>query len=108
MVYFSEDDHYEGTFHRYRRRNEGGGGGNSFGAAEDVFLFNATRTIFVGNIERNTTSSELKRMFERYGDIVVSPMCRIHHNRVMKSFVLPYAIVTIPYSLVGNLKCLRA
>ena len=64
------DDQYEGSFHHYRRRSEGGSA--SFGNADDVYMFNATRTIFVGNIERNTTSSELKRMFERYGEIVVS------------------------------------
>ena len=64
------DEQEERSFHRYKRRSDAGGPG--FNSADDVYQFNATRTIFVGNIERNTNSAELKRMFERYGEIVVS------------------------------------
>ena len=64
------DEQEERSFHRYKRRGDAGGAG--FNSADDVYQFNATRTIFVGNIERNTNSAELKRMFERYGEIVVS------------------------------------
>ena len=32
----------------------------------------ATRTLFVGNIEKTTTYGDLKEAFERYGEIVVS------------------------------------
>lgn len=31
-----------------------------------------TRTLFVGNIEKATSISDLKEAFERYGEIVVS------------------------------------
>ncbi|CAB4026812.1 msx2-interacting -like, partial [Paramuricea clavata] len=62
------DEQEERSFHRYKRRSDAGGPG--FNSADDVYQFNATRTIFVGNIERNTNSAELKRMFERYGEIV--------------------------------------
>lgn len=31
-----------------------------------------TRTLFVGNIEKSTSISDLKEAFERYGEIVVS------------------------------------
>ena len=67
--YISGDEQEERSFHRYKRRGDVGGPG--FNSADDVYQFNATRTIFVGNIERNTNSAELKRMFERYGEIVV-------------------------------------
>ena len=68
-LYTLGDEQEERSFHRYKRRGDGGGPG--FNSADDVYQFNATRTIFVGNIERNTNSAELKRMFERYGEIVV-------------------------------------
>ena len=64
------DEQEERSFRGYKRRNDVGGSG--FNSGDDVYQFNATRTIFVGNIERNTTSTELKKMFERYGEIVVS------------------------------------
>ncbi|XP_028393826.1 msx2-interacting protein-like isoform X2 [Dendronephthya gigantea] len=65
---YEGDEQEERSFHRYKRRGDNGGPG--FNSADDVYQFNATRTIFVGNIERNTNSTELKRMFERYGEIV--------------------------------------
>ena len=79
MTYcISGDEQEERSFHRYKRRSDAGGSG--FNSADDVYQFNATRTIFVGNIERNTNSTELKRMFERYGEIVVGHSLRISEN----------------------------
>lgn len=39
---------------------------------DDDFDPGCTRTLFVGNIEKTTTFSDLKEAFERYGEIVVS------------------------------------
>ena len=39
---------------------------------DDDFDPGCTRTLFVGNIEKTTTFSDLKDAFERYGEIVVS------------------------------------
>ena len=41
-------------------------------AVEDEYDPAATRTLFVGNIEKTTTYGDLKEAFERYGEIVVS------------------------------------
>ena len=39
---------------------------------DDEFDPGCTRTLFVGNIEKTTTFSDLKEAFDRYGEIVVS------------------------------------
>ena len=42
---------------------------------DEEFDAGCTRTLFVGNIEKSTTYSDLKEAFERYGEIVVSLPC---------------------------------
>ena len=59
------DDRYEGD---YSPRNNRG----NVMAVEDEYDPAATRTLFVGNIEKTTTYGDLKEAFERYGEIVVS------------------------------------
>jgi len=63
---FPVDDRYDSTDHRHRHRSHAGS------MINDDFDPGCTRTLFVGNIEKATTFSDLKDAFERYGEIVVS------------------------------------
>ena len=49
---------------------------------DDDFDPGCTRTLFVGNIEKTTTFSDLKEAFERYGEIVVSDKCIFDNYRM--------------------------
>ena len=63
---FPVDDRYDSSDHRHRHRSHAGS------MIGDDFDPGCTRTLFVGNIEKTTTFSDLKDAFERYGEIVVS------------------------------------
>ena len=63
---FPVDDRYDSSDHRHRHRSHAGS------MIDDDFDPGCTRTLFVGNIEKTTTFSDLKDAFERYGEIVVS------------------------------------
>lgn len=41
----------------------------------DEFHPKATRTLFIGNLEKDVTPSELRKHFEQFGDIIVSYEC---------------------------------
>ena len=43
----------------------------------DEFHPRATRTLFVGNLDRTITREELKEAFQKFGDIVVSTAVRV-------------------------------
>ena len=60
------DDRYDNSDHPPRHRP------HSSSMVDDDFDPGCTRTLFVGNIEKTTTFSDLKEAFERYGEIVVS------------------------------------
>ena len=66
FLVFSADDRYDSSDHRHRHRSHAGS------MIDDDFDPGCTRTLFVGNIEKTTTFSDLKDAFERYGEIVVS------------------------------------
>ena len=66
FLVFSADDRYDSSEHRHRHRSHAGS------MIDDDFDPGCTRTLFVGNIEKTTTFSDLKDAFERYGEIVVS------------------------------------
>ena len=70
MLFFL-DDRYEGSDHPPRHRSHA----NSM--VDDEFDPGCTRTLFVGNIEKTTTFSDLKEAFERYGEIVVSVLFNV-------------------------------
>jgi RNA recognition motif-containing protein len=38
----------------------------------DEFHPKATRTLFIGNLEKDVTASELRKHFEQFGEIIVS------------------------------------
>lgn len=38
----------------------------------DEFHPKATRTLFIGNLEKDITASELRKHFEQFGEIIVS------------------------------------
>jgi RNA recognition motif-containing protein len=38
----------------------------------DEFHPKATRTLFIGNLEKDVTPSELRKHFEQFGEIIVS------------------------------------
>ena len=63
---FVIDDRYDNSDHPPRHRSHGSS------MVDDDFDPGCTRTLFVGNIEKTTTFSDLKEAFERYGEIVVS------------------------------------
>lgn len=63
---FIIDDRYDSSDHPPRHRSHGSS------MVDDDFDPGCTRTLFVGNIEKTTTFSDLKEAFERYGEIVVS------------------------------------
>jgi RNA recognition motif-containing protein len=41
----------------------------------DEFHPKATRTLFIGNLEKDVTASELRKHFEQFGEIIVSRDC---------------------------------
>jgi hypothetical protein len=41
----------------------------------DEFHPKATRTLFIGNLEKDVTASELRKHFEQFGKIIVSWEC---------------------------------
>jgi RNA recognition motif-containing protein len=41
----------------------------------DEFHPKATRTLFIGNLEKDVTASELRKHFEQFGEIIVSQDC---------------------------------
>jgi RNA recognition motif-containing protein len=41
----------------------------------DEFHPKATRTLFIGNLEKDVTPSELRKHFEQFGEIIVSQEC---------------------------------
>lgn len=59
-----QDDRYDSSDHPPRHRSHAGS------LMDDDFDPGCTRTLFVGNIEKTTTFSDLKEAFERYGEIV--------------------------------------
>ncbi|XP_078373416.1 uncharacterized protein LOC144657012 isoform X2 [Oculina patagonica] len=61
---YSQDDRYESSDHPPRHRS------HASSMVDDEFDPGCTRTLFVGNIEKTTTFSDLKEAFERYGEIV--------------------------------------
>ena len=65
LILFS-DDRYDGSDHAPRHRS------HASSMLDDEFDPGCTRTLFVGNIEKTTSFSDLKEAFERYGEIVVS------------------------------------
>lgn len=65
-IVFTLDDRYDSSDHPPRHRSHAGS------LMDDDFDPGCTRTLFVGNIEKTTTFSDLKEAFERYGEIVVS------------------------------------
>jgi RNA recognition motif-containing protein len=44
----------------------------------DEFHPKATRTLFVGNLEKEVSATELKTHFEPFGEIIVSGCCSYH------------------------------
>ena len=42
------------------------------GELEEEFDVNATRTLFVGNIDKAVTPNDLRSVFSRFGEILVS------------------------------------
>ena len=53
---------------------QAGGGVAGLVATED-FDPHATRTVFIGNLEKNVSHGELRGTFEQFGDVVVSTQC---------------------------------
>lgn len=45
----------------------------------DEFHPKATRTLFIGNLEKDVTASELRKNFEQFGKIIVSQECFLPH-----------------------------
>ena len=66
VIVFILDDRYDASDLPPRHRSHAGS------LMDDDFDPGCTRTLFVGNIEKTTTFSDLKEAFERYGEIVVS------------------------------------
>ena len=60
------DDRFESNDHPPHHRSYAGV------MMDNDFDPGCTRTLFVGNIEKATSISDLKEAFERYGEIVVS------------------------------------
>lgn len=67
VIVYTLDDRYDSSDRPPRHRSHAGGF-----LMENDFDPGCTRTLFVGNIEKTTTFSDLKEAFERYGEIVVS------------------------------------
>lgn len=57
----------------------------------DEFHPKATRTLFIGNLEKDVTASELRKHFEQFGEIIVSwDSCLM-----VSFFVIPFSIYRI-------------
>ena len=65
----NKDKEGEANFNMYRKKHRS----KDFGSSEDVgFDPMATRTLFVGNLDKVVTHGELRKIFEKFGDVVVS------------------------------------
>ena len=57
----------------------------------DEFHPKATRTLFIGNLEKTTTYHDLLNIFQRFGEIVVGECCEVLENqaiRLLKCFII--------------------
>ncbi|XP_044167630.1 msx2-interacting protein-like isoform X3 [Acropora millepora] len=64
LQYYTQDDRFESNDHPPHHRSYAGV------MMDNDFDPGCTRTLFVGNIEKATSISDLKEAFERYGEIV--------------------------------------
>ncbi|XP_065061229.1 msx2-interacting protein-like isoform X2 [Rhopilema esculentum] len=63
----NKDKEGEANFNMYRKKHRS----KDFGSSEDVgFDPMATRTLFVGNLDKVVTHGELRKIFEKFGDVV--------------------------------------
>ena len=67
----NKDKEGEGSFHMYRKRHRS----KDYGPEDVGFDPMATRTLFVGNLDKLMTHGDLRKIFEKYGDVVVSIYC---------------------------------
>ena len=57
------------NFNMYRKKHRS----KDYGGDEAGFDANATRTLFVGNLDKQITHGDLRKIFEKYGEVVVIP-----------------------------------
>lgn len=59
----------------------------------DEFHPKATRTLFIGNLEKTTTYHDLLNIFQRFGEIVVSSSCEVVENQEICTLQFEIAIL---------------
>ncbi len=69
----NKDKEGEASFSLYRKKYRS----KEFGAEDVQFDPMATRTLFVGNLDKMLTHSELRKIFEKFGDVVVSVLASL-------------------------------
>ena len=52
----------------YRKKHRS----KDYGPDDAGFDLNATRTLFVGNLDKQITHGDLRKIFEKFGEVVVS------------------------------------
>ena len=55
------------SFSMYRKKHYA----KDYGADDSGFDLNATRTLFVGNLDKQMTHGDLRKIFEKFGEVVV-------------------------------------